>query len=294
MNTTSLDRATTIAFTHAVFRSLQPVLFRRAEDGLPSMVVSLGAEEAVLPLAALRREFGIAADSEDGRMLALIEQALDYVAGIRPGEALPPEVLGDAGEVLSPSFEPTSEHQRLAALRLHAALADGAELGEAVSPRAAAVAMGELAAVECLRATLIARVAAFRERAMALARAHPGASQHALAASQVARLARVADARLGERFTSVDAVDTVTLLLAPEVVLPAMQAGREVLHRNRVAWTPTLDAWERAPATGSGDWKLVERTYRFLAPRYMSTTEWCARFAGSRAAPNRAMPQMIW
>jgi hypothetical protein len=294
MQTTRHDTAPTIALTHAVFRNVQPVLFRRAEDGLPSMVVSLGTEQAVLPLAALRREFGIAEDSEDGRMLALIEQALDYVAGIKPGEALPPEVLGDAGGALSPGFEPSSEHQRRAALRVQAALGDGAERGEAVSPRAAAIAMGELAAVECLRTTLIERVAAFRERAMALARAHPGASHHALAASQVARLARGADAKLGERFTALDRVNTTTLLRRPNSVLPAMQAGREVLHRNRVAWTPTLDAWERARATGSGDWKLVERTYRFLAPRYMSTTEWCARFVGARAAANCTTQQMIW
>jgi hypothetical protein len=279
MPMTSLDDARTIALTHAVFRSLHPVLFRRAEDGTAAMVVSLGAEEAVLPLRAVRREFGIAEDSEDGRMLALVEQALDYVAGLKPGEALPPEVLGGSG------FEPTREQQLRAVLRVREAL------GAGVSARAVAVAVEELAAVESLRATLIERVAAFRLRTDALARAHRGESQRALSAAQVARLARVADARLGERFNALDEVDTGALLRTPGAVLPAMQAGREVLHRNRLAWTPTLDAWDRSWAD---DWPLVERTYRFLAPRYMSTTEWRERFVDMHAAHDRAAPQMIW
>lgn len=291
---TSLATEQKIALSHAVFRSLQPVLFRRAEDGQAVMVVSLGAEEAVLPLSALRREFGIAGDSDDGRMLVLIEQALDYVAGVQPGEALPPEVLGDAGV----GFEPTREQQRRAVLRVQAALQEaglGAGAGGRISPRAVAVAIEEFSAVENLRGTLIERVTAFRERTEALARAHRGESQRALSATQVARLARIADARLGERFTVLDDVDAGQLLRGPETVLPGMQAGRDVLHRNRLAWTPLLDAWDRAGgAPGAGDWPLLERTYRFLAPRYMTTTEWQARFVETRVTPDRALPQMIW
>ncbi len=279
MPTRRCDDERRIALTHAVFRSLHPVLFRRAEDGMPAMVVSLGAEEAVLPLRAVRREFGIAEDSGDGRMLALVEQALDYVAGLKPGEALPREVLGGGG------FEPTREQQRRAVLRVQEAL------GEGVSPLAVAAAIEELASVESLRATLIERVTAFRARTDALARANRGESQRALSAAQVARLARVADARLGERFGALDGVDTRVLLRTPEAVLPAMQAGRDVLHRNRLAWTPTLDAWDRSWAD---DWPLVERTYRFLAPRYMSTTEWRERFESARAVPGGAVAQMIW
>ena len=301
MPTTSCDHERPLVLSHAVFHSLHPVMFRRTADGGAAMVVSLGAEEAMLPLRALRREFGIADDSDDGRMLSLVEQALDYVAGIAPGDPLPAEVLGDGAA----SFEPTAEQQRRAALRVQAALsatvgatvgaAGGAVAGEAVSARAVTVAIEELAAVESLRSTLIERVASFRERTEAAARANRGESQRALAATQVARLARVAGVRLGGRFQALDGVDTGRLLCEPGSVLPAMQAGRDVLHRNRLAWTPTLDAWERArgPA-GMEDWPLVERTYRFLAPRYMTTTEWRARFLETAVAPERAPAQMIW
>lgn len=292
MPTTSSDHERPLVLLHPVFRNLQPVLFRRSGEGLAVMVVSLGAEEAVLPLRALRREFSIAAESEDGRMLGLVEQALDYVAGIAPGDPLPAEVLGEAPDGEAACFEPTAQQQRRAALRVHEALGGA---GAGVSPRAVALAIEELAAVESLRSTLIERVVAFRERTEAAARANRGESQRALAAAQVARLARVAGTRLGGRFQALDAIDTSLLLRAPDSVLPAMQTGRDVLHRNRVAWTPTLDAWERArgPA-GMEDWPLVERTYRFLAPRYMTTTEWHARFVENRVPPERAPAQMIW
>ncbi len=287
MPTTSFEGERKLVLSHAVFRRLQPALFRRAEDGQPALAVSLGAEEAVLPLRALRREFAIAADSEDGRMLGLVEQALDYVAGLRPGDPLPAEVLGDGGA--GAGFEPTREQQRRAMLRVQVALHPG------VSPRAVAVAIQELAAVESLRGTLLERVASFCDRTGAVARAHRGESEHALAATQVARLARVANARLGERFHAIDGLDTGLLLRAPDAVLPAMRAGCDVLHRNRLAWTPTLDAWERVRGPpGTEDWPLIERTYRFLAPRYMSTTEWRARFEDTGVAPECAVAQMIW
>lgn len=295
MPTTNPEPEHTVELSHAAFRSLQPVLFRRAEDGNPVMVVSLGAEAAMLPLRALRREFAIADESADGRMLSLIEQALDYVAGIKPGDKLPAEVLGDGGV----SFEPSREHQRRAALRVQAALGEGLAgdggAGDGVSARAVAVAIEEFALVESLRSTLIERVSGFRNRAESLARAHRGESQRALAAAQVARLARVADGRLGDRLQALDQVDAAALLRTPPTVLPAMQAGRDVLHRNRLAWTPTLDAWDRLPGgAGTADWNLVDRTYRFLAPRYMSTTEWHARFIETQVAADRALAQMIW
>ncbi len=287
---TNASSAPTVAFSHAVFRNLQPVLFRRTEDGHPVMMVSLGATEAMLPLGPLRREFAIADGSDDGRMLSLIEQALDYVAGIKPGDRLPPEVLDDGGA----SFEPTREHQRRAALRVQAALGADPSISGTVSPHAVAMTIEEFAWVESLRSTLIERVGGFRHRTESLARAHRGESQRALAASQVARLARVADARLGDRFQALDQVDTASLLRAPAAVLPGMQTGRDVLHRNRLAWTPTLDAWDQLPGGGAvADWNLVDRTYRFLAPRYMTTTEWHARFIET-LTHERAPAQMIW
>ena len=66
--------------THRVFTSFGDPLFRQAEtDGTPVMVVKLGEKEAAIPLRSLQREFAIPDDSDDGRMLGLIAQSLDFI-----------------------------------------------------------------------------------------------------------------------------------------------------------------------------------------------------------------------
>lgn len=288
MSMTRSSREPRVALSHPVFRNLQPLVFRRAEDGTAVMIVNLGAEQAALPVGALCREFAIEPESEDGRMLALIEQALGYVAGLVPGDALPPEVLGG----MSDPFRPTPEQLRRAAARLGAA-PDELDAGDP-APRVPAAVVEILAVVESLRDTLIARITDFHRHAEALARAHRGESQRALTLGQVARLARVADTTLGERFGALDTT-AGRAAVAPQAAMPALEAGCDVLHRNRIAWTPTLDAWERLPGSAVlGDWTLLESTYRFLAPRYMSTREWQARFLETCATPERAAAQMIW
>ncbi len=77
------------------------------------MVVKLGEREAAIPLRSLQREFGIPDDSDDGRMLGLIAQSLDFVAGLRIGDALPTEVL--SGQA---SWEPDALHLQIARARL--------------------------------------------------------------------------------------------------------------------------------------------------------------------------------
>jgi hypothetical protein len=99
---------------HRAFAMFGDPLFRLAEsDGAPVMVVHLGDKEAAIPLTAMKREFGIEKGSDDGRMLDLVVQSLDFVAGLRIGDPLPPEVL--SGEA---SWEPDEVHLRIANARL--------------------------------------------------------------------------------------------------------------------------------------------------------------------------------
>ena len=62
-----------------------------------------------MPLRALQREFAIADDSPDGRMLGLVAESLDYVCGLSLGARLPSEVLSGKA-----SWEPTLEHRKRA------------------------------------------------------------------------------------------------------------------------------------------------------------------------------------
>jgi hypothetical protein len=99
---------------HRLFASFADPLFRRAEsDGSPVMVVKLGDREAAIPLRSLQREFAIADDSDDGRMLGLIAQSLDFISLLRVGDALPTEVL--SGQA---SWEPDLVHLEISKARL--------------------------------------------------------------------------------------------------------------------------------------------------------------------------------
>ena len=105
---------------HPVFTRFGDVLFRPAQaDAAPVMIFPLGGSVAAITLQSLQQEFGIEASSPDGRMLALVVQALDFVAEMRPGDIFPLEVFG-AGT----SWQPSALHQRVAEERLRLRLVD--------------------------------------------------------------------------------------------------------------------------------------------------------------------------
>ncbi len=97
--------------SHPGFRMLGEPVFRLSEGTrVPSMVVQLESQDAVLPLRSVAREFKLEPQSRDGRMLGLIEQALDFVVLVRLGDKLPSELYG--GEA---SWEPSAQDKRIAA-----------------------------------------------------------------------------------------------------------------------------------------------------------------------------------
>src|ERR1700710_840024 len=100
--------------SHAGFRMLGEPVFRLSEGTrIPSMVVRLEGQEAVLPLQSVAREFKVDAESADGKMLILIEQALEFVVTLKLGDKLPTELNG--GDA---SWEPTVQDRRTAASRV--------------------------------------------------------------------------------------------------------------------------------------------------------------------------------
>ena len=111
---TGIAPADHCTLAHRVFASFGEPLFRRSEtDGTPVMVVKLGDKEAAIPLRSLQRECSIPDESDDGRMLGLIAQSLDFIAVLHLGDALPAEVL--SGQA---SWEPEALHLQIANARL--------------------------------------------------------------------------------------------------------------------------------------------------------------------------------
>ena len=123
----------TCQLSHAGFRMLGEPVFRLSEGmRVPSMVVQLESQEAVLPLRSVAREFRIDPKSADGQMLELIEQALDFVVAVRLGDKLPSELNG--GEA---SWEPNEQDRRIAASRVrHNLVAASSPVWAKASPSA--------------------------------------------------------------------------------------------------------------------------------------------------------------
>jgi len=317
---------------HQVFTMLGAVSFRRSRaDGMPVMVVAMGDKEALLPLRALQREFGIDDDSPDGRMLGLIAESLDYVCGLSMGDMLPTEVL--TGKA---SWEPTAQHRKLAfsIVRLQVLAwidpdaADPAkgdpierletdamlrqqvqraferaaqELGLADSNAVVALVeelAGELAYIEALRDRLLRPVQVIVARLERLVTAYRGDSQRQETVTRVHRLALSARVQFQERFDEVAAQtgEVMSALRNIESQQAFIRSNRDQLYRSQRSWQSTLDAWTAGDAqTEEVPWELMARTYQFLAPRYMPVTEWAATTSGrSPRGAAKQIQAMAW
>jgi hypothetical protein len=318
---------TVCALEHRVFRNLTDVLFRRDEaDETPMMVMSLGERTAAVPLLALQRELGITHDSADGRMLGLIAQSLDFVAGVQIGDPLPTEVLDGRA-----SWTPGAAHRAVAAARLRLKLAAWLrpETAGAMPPDASsvfrldedpvmrqqvnaaleqvAVDLGladrsavigllealaeELSYIEALREGLLNRVYDTVARVEQICRAGRVDQKRLEKITQVRRLGVAARQQIAKRFSEIDAQsqEVVTALRNIDSQRNLIRTGRDALYRLSRAWEPILLGWEESGRLAeTALWQLIDRTYRFLAPRYMPVQEWQAFLAGQQ--PTRPKP----
>src|SRR5689334_1836624 len=119
------DRSTHFAFTHKVF-TVNGALFHLSQTEEPLFRVELGDLKCGIAVPSLRNEFGIKADSEDGKLLALIEKALRFVKEIRPGDSIPKELLDG-----SCSWTIEDRHRKLAHNRMTVQLVSWLSGGEA-------------------------------------------------------------------------------------------------------------------------------------------------------------------
>lgn len=306
----------TCELQHPIFTRVPHISFRRSSaDGEPVMMVPFGEREAALPLKGLQREFDIANDSPDGRMLALIAQGLDYVTALHPGDPLPAEVVNGQA-----SWTPAGNHLRRAQLRLRLALlawqdaaaakramrdieSGGrldtdpelktalqnasrkavAELGcqrpEEVMSRLDALA-GDFGYIEALRERLLGRIETLLARSRRLAATlHRSDSVRSDAIGRVIKMAGTSLADISARFERLDEVcrDIIALLREPELRLAFVNETRDALYRTQLGWDPILQQWDEVdPDDETALWQVVSDTYQFLARRFLPVTEWPA------------------
>ena len=322
------------AMAHRLFRSLINVQFRRAEtDDTPVMVMSLGERTAAVPLRALQRELDIADASPDGRMFGLIAQALDFVTGLQLGDPLPAEVLDgraswtpgathravaaarlrlhlaawlrpeaagvvmpDAGSVRRLDEDPAMRQHVNAAMEQAArdlGLTDRAEVVDLLEKLAE-----ELSYIEALREGLLNRVRDMVARVDRMCRTGRVNQKRMEMLTQVRRLSTAGLQQIAARFAALDSYSqgVVTALRNIDGQCNQVRASRDWLYRLSRAWEPILQDWEEATGLPDAElWQLIDRTYRFLAPRYMPVQEWQAFVSGQR--PGRAKPMgsvMTW
>ena len=326
------DQPTVCTLAHRGFVLMGAPLFRRAEsDATPVMVVTLGEREVAVPLRALQREFAIADDAPDGRMLAMIVEALEFVSALRIGDPLPREVC--TGEA---SWEPDATHLALASMRLRMQLVAWLNAGAAVdAPQMnddallrladdpavrrqvqdaldhAAAALGlpsreavvelledlahELAFIEALRDRLLHRVETMVQKVAHMVRSLRGDAPQMDTLTQVRRLSLLALKQFARKFDELDANtgEVMAALRNANSQRTFIRSSRDFLYRSLRAWQPILDEWGGAGTDlDDGARELLSRTYQFLAPRYMPVTEWLSPGRPERTkAPVR---QMTW
>lgn len=282
------------SLTHPSFRMLGEPLFRLSDGPkVPSMIVKLDGQTAVLPLRSLAREFGISADSPDGAMLKLIEQALDYVVMIKPGDAFPPEVSGGS------SWDPTEHDRKVASslmwhglvrcvfhklgrpYKIEGGAKPGWEAEVANQPLAkeaidiaakflgiddrdqtearVALIISELGYIEALRRMLSRGIAWVTERLIQRP-AGDAAAARIEALKQVQSLARRGIEEINSRFESVDVMmdDVLSLLEDTKATVTDLKRRRDWLHRTNHAWTSLFTDWANAPTHADEFlWKTV-------------------------------------
>ncbi len=317
---------------HRLFAFFDTPFFRRSDmDTTAVMVVRLGEREASMPLDSIRREFGIAEDTPDGRMLAMINEALDFVPVLRIGDLLPSEILTG-----SASWEPGPDYRRLALTRLQVQLVawlhgeNGAEttlwdpaalagadedpvlrqqIQDAFQRAATALDLPskeaviaqmedlayELSFIEASRERLLDRVRRLARRLEQWARSFRGDSEQRTTLDRLRHLSGEALRQINHRFEQQDAQtgEILSALRHLDSHRTFIRSNRDWLHRCDLAWAPLLDEWDQAGDVRTEAHRaLLARTYQFLAPRFMPVTEWLKpRKPGRKDAPG---PRMDW
>jgi len=239
-------------------------------DALPSEVLS--GEASWEPGDRHRRLAG-----DKLRMNLLIWIAPDRAASLT-AETLSVALDDDAAlrQIVQHAFERAAETLRLQSsaevLSLIAALAE------------------ELAYIEALRDGLLRRVELMSSILTSLGRGKRlGVARHETL-QQTTKLSVAAMTAISGRFQEIDAQtgEIMATLRNPDSQRAFIRSNRDSLYRSQRAWEPILLAWEAAGPIAGRDldeqvWRVIAKTYHFLAPRYMVFKEWHSVF-GARGS----------
>lgn len=267
----------------------------------PVLKVDIGDVRGTIPLAAVKQTFGIASDSEDARLLQLVEKSLRFVRLIRHGDKIPSEILdgtaswsvedrhrdlawlkvattilghlGVQGAIVSGTVE-AKTNLRQAADTLAGRLGLPVERRQEVLDRLEVVA-NDLAYIEALRDFYKPLFDIPRK----LREIGKGASRDPEFAFDVKRATDLIATPIGQIRSALDSLDDlladpVAALKAYEKTLKAIRGRRDALHVQSFDWRNLLPLWRDLDTQGDEVGSAVGRLCRFLIPRYLQTKVW--------------------
>ena len=305
------DRSTHFVFQHRVF-SLEGSYFCRDDLAKPRFNMPLGESMAAVLLPALRREFSIEDESEDGKLLDIVEKSLGYVRAIRPNDKIPTEILNGTA-----SWSVTEAHRQFARGKLTLQLValitgnDDAEVSdleqlqrltedpetkarvdEAMSEIAERIGLGrdrkrdvvnwidhlvdELSYIEGLRDRFryILNIVAKVAQMGELYKEDRSIMEDLL---RVQILIRPPMTDYNNLFDQVDAQTCEILIVLKNMArqVKLIRDARDELHFGFMVWNEMVDRWILQPIERGEEAELLIRdTYKFLARNFEQSQEW--------------------
>jgi len=326
------ERRTHVELDHWFFRKVEGIRFQLHQTTMqPGVTITMAKNEAFLTIASLRKEFAIEPTSPDGLMLNQIAEGLKYVKGLLIGDELPKEILtGEASweptathiaiahqrvgmrliTLVSTDEPTTTDPKELLALADDPAIKK--KINEAFEVAAVELGMqrdqkeeviefvntlaGEMAYIEFLREKFM-KMDALRERIQKVRTLHSRTPSVRESSDQVARLIERAIKEYQEMFDAIDerTSSVVPLLRDIDDSILYIRRVRDELHVRFMAWDDILKEWQPMVEYSFKINELLRATHQFLAPRFMTFTDWTsiAREEQKRRAKLKVQP-MAW
>ncbi len=307
-----LNGSTRFVFEQNIFEIYWCYLAADRDGDKPKFLMPLGDEMAAIAIAALRQEFGIAEDSNDGRLLDVVAKSLKYVQEIRPNDSIPQELLDGTA-----SWSVEERHRTAAHARIKIQLAtlltgredqviqsdqieqlvDDPEIKRRVQEAFSLVAeklglppeqkqevvskieqLGhELSFIEGLRErfTCITDIPPKIER---LSKFYGNQTTTWDELSRVKVLLQEAIADIETVFDMMDAqtCEILTVLRSFDLHIGLIREARDDLHRRFMDWDEVIEPWQSEAGAERSDEieQLIRHTYRLLAQKFPQTQEW--------------------